>query len=247
MQIVSVVFILLQPQVHIISPDRHARTRLCILESSKCSTEGGESDCDGESSGHSAGLRWSSVAAPLPRFTVPHLRTAGPSDSYQWCVASTRLTLFQNTCGRIERGNLISAAAAAAAAAAASVSSQLRAGPNTNDASAAAPVIHATQTDKWQQSEICHKIKANTGSQLVLPLLHSWPPCAARPTRPNCFLLHHRRLFPWPGLTQDPCAFSHFFASQWSRKSHVRCSHQSGETLQHLRAIKGSVRSRFAG
>lgn len=65
---------------------------------------------------------------------------------------------------RFKKSDLALSLAAAAAAAAAFVTSQLRAGRLTDDASAVAPVIHATQTDKWQQSEICHKIKANAGS-----------------------------------------------------------------------------------
>lgn len=87
----------------------HTHTSLCLLESSKCRSEGGESDGDGRSSGHSAGqseekpLQSSSVAAPLPRCRVSHLRSARPSDSYQWCVASTRPALFGNGSGRFGR------------------------------------------------------------------------------------------------------------------------------------------------
>lgn len=108
-------FVPLQAQAHIISPNldtlihTHTHTSLCLLESSKCRSEGGESDGDGRSSGHSAGqseekpLQSSSVAAPLPRCRVSHLRSARPSESYQWCVASTRPALFGNGSGRFGR------------------------------------------------------------------------------------------------------------------------------------------------
>lgn len=81
-----------------------------------------------------------------------------------------------------------------------------------------APVIHATQTDKLQQSEICHKIKANTGSQLILPSLHPRPPC--QPHSPNLIVFSsNAACSPGTGRPGGRCAFSHLRVTGAARRT----------------------------